>query len=170
MTTESIQTLRTKARDAVVQALGDAYDCERSWSAWGWGTMGEEDFTLVAKNPDRVTEITDAVLDALGVQDLIKERDRLREAVIETARVIESDDPAITDTLFTTDRMTTLYECCLDALGIEDSEDVTEGRNPPCEGPSCDEHLPARARSRQTALDCRVALSHHQILSVLVRL
>jgi len=99
MNTESIEALRAKARDAVVQALGNA------------------------------SEITDAVFDALGIQDIIKERDRLREAVIETARVIESDDPAITDTLFTTDGLTTLYDCCLCALGIEDSEDVTEGRN-----------------------------------------
>jgi len=91
--------------------------------------MHEEDFTLVAKNPDRVAEITDAVLDALGVEDIIKERNGLHEAVIETVCVIESDDPAITDTLFTTNGMTTLYECCLDALGIENSQDVTEGRN-----------------------------------------
>jgi len=88
MNTESIEALRTKAQNAVVQALGDAYDCERCWSAWGWGTMGEEDFTLVAENPDRVAEITDAVLDAVKFNAIMAQIDVLLPDadIVETAR------------------------------------------------------------------------------------
>lgn len=53
------------ARDAVAEALGDCYDCSRSWSAWRVRTMSESDFYLVAESPERVSEITDAALSAI---------------------------------------------------------------------------------------------------------
>jgi hypothetical protein len=52
--------------DAVTEALGDAYDCLRAWSAWGYGTMSEDDFRLVAEDGDRVAEIADAAIAALS--------------------------------------------------------------------------------------------------------
>lgn len=48
--------------DAITEALGDAMDCTRVWSAWRHGTMEEDDFALVADDPARVMEIRDAVL------------------------------------------------------------------------------------------------------------
>jgi len=42
--------------------------------------MGEDDFSLVAEDPDRVSEIAGAVLDAVGFDAVIKERDALRAA------------------------------------------------------------------------------------------
>lgn len=60
------------SRDAVIEAvagaLGDAYDCGRTWAAWGVGTMGPDDFRLVAEDADRVAEIADAALAALDVE------------------------------------------------------------------------------------------------------
>jgi hypothetical protein len=50
---------------AVTEALGNAYDCQRVWEAWGIGTMGEDDFALVAEDSDRVAEIADAAIDAM---------------------------------------------------------------------------------------------------------
>ena len=50
---------------AVTEALGDAYDCQRVWEAWGVGTMGEDDFALVAEDSDRVAEIADAAIEAM---------------------------------------------------------------------------------------------------------
>lgn len=52
-------------REAVAEALGEAYDCLRVWSAWSAGTMGPDDFRLVAEDGDRVEEIVQAVLNAL---------------------------------------------------------------------------------------------------------
>lgn len=75
------QNLRDKARDAVAEALGDAYDCLRVWSAWGIGTMSQDDFSLVTDDADRIAEIADAALDALGLPTLLDEIDRLREAL-----------------------------------------------------------------------------------------
>ena len=49
---------------AVAEALGNAYDCMRVWSAWGCGTMGSDDFTLTAEDDDRVAEIADAAIEA----------------------------------------------------------------------------------------------------------
>jgi hypothetical protein len=36
-------------RDALAETLGDAYDCIRVRSAWGVGTMSEDDFVMVAE-------------------------------------------------------------------------------------------------------------------------
>ncbi|MCO7641918.1 hypothetical protein NJI34_34685 [Pseudomonas sp. S 311-6] len=68
----SIDTSKIKdqARDGIAEALGDAYDCMRVWSAWGVGTMGPDDFALVVDDESRLEEITDAALaPALSVID-----------------------------------------------------------------------------------------------------
>ncbi|KVH64435.1 hypothetical protein WS89_03900 [Burkholderia sp. MSMB1072] len=54
--------------EAVAEALGDAYDCTRVWSAWGVGTMGPNDFHHVADDPERVGEIADAAINALRAE------------------------------------------------------------------------------------------------------
>ena len=51
----------------VAHALGSAYDCTRTWSAWGHGTMGSDDFVQVASQDDRVDEITRAALLGAGL-------------------------------------------------------------------------------------------------------
>lgn len=50
--------------DAVAAALGDAYDCCKVWSAWSYGTMHSDDFSLVAEDGERVAEISRAAIDA----------------------------------------------------------------------------------------------------------
>lgn len=60
------EQLKEEIRDAIHDALGGALDCNRVWSAWGVGTMSEDDFSQVADDPARVEEITDAVLAALA--------------------------------------------------------------------------------------------------------
>lgn len=55
-----------KVDTAICEALGEAYDCLRVWEAWGCGTMRSDDFILVADDSDRVVEIREAVLQALG--------------------------------------------------------------------------------------------------------
>ena len=57
--------MREHVMDAVANALGDAYDCMRVWSAWGYGTMGSDDFRLVANDPDRLHEIAEAAIQAV---------------------------------------------------------------------------------------------------------
>ncbi len=57
---------REAVHQAVAEALGSgAYDCTRVWSAWQVGTMGKDDFCLLAENPDRVAEIADAAIEAI---------------------------------------------------------------------------------------------------------
>lgn len=51
---------------AVAEALGDAMDCHRVWGAWRHGTMGEDDFSLVSGDPDRVTEVAAAAVNAIA--------------------------------------------------------------------------------------------------------
>jgi Lar family restriction alleviation protein len=57
--------LRDKVRDAIAAALGEAMDCTRVWSAWSYGTMGPNDFSVVANDDDRLEEIVDAALNAI---------------------------------------------------------------------------------------------------------
>lgn len=51
---------------AIAQALGNAYDCTRVWEAWSYGTMDEDDFSLIAEDSDRLREIADAAIMAMG--------------------------------------------------------------------------------------------------------
>jgi hypothetical protein len=55
---------REAVHQAVAEALGGAYDCQRVWEAWGVGTMGPDDFVPVAEDSDRVAEIADAAIEA----------------------------------------------------------------------------------------------------------
>lgn len=57
---------REAVREAVAKALGEAYDCQRVWTAWSYGTMGPDDFTLTAEDDDRVAEIADAAIEVIG--------------------------------------------------------------------------------------------------------
>ena len=50
---------------AIADALGDAYDYTRVWSAWSVGTMGEDDFALIRADDDRLREIAEAAISAL---------------------------------------------------------------------------------------------------------
>ncbi len=50
--------IRVAIQRALQATLGDTYDCTRVWSAWGYGTMGEDDFVPVL---DRMDEIIDEV-------------------------------------------------------------------------------------------------------------
>lgn len=65
MKIEITEELRQKVCDAVTEALGEAYDCGRVWSAWSYGTMGSDDFRLVAEDDERVSEIADAAIKAI---------------------------------------------------------------------------------------------------------
>jgi hypothetical protein len=57
--------LRESVLDAVGGALGGALDCTRVWSAWGVGTMSEQDFVTVADDASRVGGIVDAAVTEL---------------------------------------------------------------------------------------------------------
>lgn len=51
--------MKSVIREALVDQLGDAYDCTRVWDAWHYGTMGSNDFVPVT---DRIDDIVEAVM------------------------------------------------------------------------------------------------------------
>lgn len=54
---------RDALRDLLAGAIGgDTYDCTRVWSAWGVGTMSEDDFVPVVEQDARLYEIADSFL------------------------------------------------------------------------------------------------------------
>lgn len=59
--------VRDRLRDALAETLGDAMDCTRVWEAWGVGTMGPDDFQVIAEDDERLEEIVDAALQVIGV-------------------------------------------------------------------------------------------------------
>lgn len=69
-------SIREKLIDALCAELGDTYDCKRVWSAWSYGTMGEDDFVPVS---ERVDEIADGILAALGLEQHVLLPDGLRD-------------------------------------------------------------------------------------------
>lgn len=56
--------LRVRLQRALQATLGDTYDCTRVWSAWGYGTMDENDFVPVL---DRMDEIIDELVAQITV-------------------------------------------------------------------------------------------------------
>ena len=67
------EKLKEAISEAIREALGGALDCTRVWSAWGVGTMSEDDFSPVADDSERVGEIADAVMAVLTTRKLVCE-------------------------------------------------------------------------------------------------
>ena len=63
-----------RLEEALREELGEAVDCTRVWEAWGYGTMSETDFILLADQPDRMRGLAEAVLNAL--EKPVEEEDR----------------------------------------------------------------------------------------------
>ena len=53
-------------REEIAEALGEAYDCNRDWSAWSYGTIGPDDFSLVAGDDARLQEIAEAAASVIS--------------------------------------------------------------------------------------------------------
>jgi hypothetical protein len=64
----SSPSLRDFLTAALEAELGDAYDCTRVWSAWGYGTMSENDFRPVNNRLDEIVDGLLVTLAAAGVQ------------------------------------------------------------------------------------------------------
>jgi hypothetical protein len=62
---ENIEELVERMRDALAEVLGEAMDCTRVWSAWGYGTMSQDDFQVIANDDDRLDEIARAAVAVL---------------------------------------------------------------------------------------------------------
>jgi hypothetical protein len=56
---------RSALIDSLSAELDGSYDCGRVWSAWSYGTMGEDDFS---PSTDRVEKIADGIIDALNTR------------------------------------------------------------------------------------------------------
>jgi len=56
---------KQEIRESLAEALGNAMDCTRVWSAWSYDTMSADDFIEVADQDDRMDEITNAAIDSV---------------------------------------------------------------------------------------------------------
>tara|TARA_R110000851_G_scaffold272877_1_gene425589 strand:- start:46 stop:495 length:450 start_codon:yes stop_codon:yes gene_type:complete len=63
--TDALEQLE-QVKEAISEALGDAYDCTRVWSAWSHGTMTDDDFTPVSDDEERLSEIASAAINAIS--------------------------------------------------------------------------------------------------------
>lgn len=61
---EQVEEVRQRVWDALSEALGDAMDCTRVWSAWSYGIMSQHDFHTVANDDSRMAGLVDAVIQA----------------------------------------------------------------------------------------------------------
>jgi len=88
MNTESIQTLRIKARDAVMEALGKASDRMRIWNPLRHETPSGKKTWLMAVTDDDIGEVADAVLDVVVFNTIMAQIDVLLpdSNIVETAR------------------------------------------------------------------------------------
>lgn len=102
---------------AVQEALGDAYDCTRSWAAWGCNTMSEDDFHRVADQPDRVDEIVAAVFKALPASVSKVHTWSDMDAIAEDPKVFDALQDFSADP--TGDGGVVIVEAMLNALGLK---------------------------------------------------
>lgn len=58
---------RFRIQRALIATLGDTYDCTRVWSAWGVGTMDQDDFVPVLDRLEELIDEIDAQLTAEAV-------------------------------------------------------------------------------------------------------
>lgn len=87
----STQNERELARDRLADAIGgDAFDCTRTWSAWGVGTMSEDDFVPIINDDNRLNEILDHVC-----APLLSRIAELEAEAKELASVIRQQDERI---------------------------------------------------------------------------
>jgi ribosomal protein L37AE/L43A len=68
---------RVPVRDAIAEALGDAYDCTRVWSAWQVGTMDQNDFSLIVEDDSRLDELAEAAIQAYDNSEVTRLRAQL---------------------------------------------------------------------------------------------
>lgn len=57
---------RAAVRDAIAGALTGVYYCGRVWSAWGIGTMSQDDFTPAANVDEVLDALTDAAVEGMA--------------------------------------------------------------------------------------------------------
>jgi hypothetical protein len=62
---ENVAEFRSALIGSLSAELDGSYDCGRVWSAWSYGTMGEDDFSPIT---DRVEEIADGIIAALNAR------------------------------------------------------------------------------------------------------
>ena len=65
MTTNTNAALRKKLIDMIAEHLSGTYRCLRTWEAWNFGTMSQDDFDDVGES-DTPAELADAILAALS--------------------------------------------------------------------------------------------------------
>jgi len=82
-------------RDAVYENAYDLYCCQRVWSAWGVGTMTEDDFISVRESEEIISNIVNGVLAAIPKESALlarvaelEARDAKREAEIKRERLM----------------------------------------------------------------------------------
>jgi len=61
----AIEARANAATDRVNEEMGDTiYSCSRDWTAWSYGTMGLDDFSLAAEDPDIAESLVSATANA----------------------------------------------------------------------------------------------------------
>lgn len=77
---------REAVKQAIAEALGEALDCTRVWSAWSYGTMGPNDFQLVAEDDGRLDEIADAAISAMTTHPAQTEQQPIQVTTVAVMR------------------------------------------------------------------------------------
>jgi hypothetical protein len=56
------EPLKEKLKNTLREQLSDALICTRTWNAWNYGTMGEDDFQLLIEDEDYIDQLAESVL------------------------------------------------------------------------------------------------------------
>lgn len=71
--TDNRDELPSKVAEALAEELGDTYHCSRTWEAWQYGTMTEEDFSPASEDDDFLMGAADRIINTINPQLFTKE-------------------------------------------------------------------------------------------------
>ena len=59
------EPLKERLKDTLCKQLDDALICTRTWDAWRYNTMSEDDFEYLAHDEEWIEQLADAILATL---------------------------------------------------------------------------------------------------------
>jgi len=127
MTTEAIEMLRIKAQKAVLKALGGAFDCDCDLMTWDCGAVNRNNCTLMIENPDRVAEITNAALDAVGFDAIMS----WINVLLPNADIVETalEEMDVHEQIQNSPK----YKVCAELVRLADAYETLMGQHPELE-------------------------------------
>ena len=84
-----------EAEKLAIEILSDDYVCTRVWSAWGYGTMHEDDFHLAREDNDRISDAVALIAAAMREREEALEAEFARKWIDQPRAEVETSEESV---------------------------------------------------------------------------